>query len=261
MRFMLEDGISAPDAVDRAVFSRAARHASASRPPVDVAIDSILAGKNDVYVGGKRISNSTRMIIRSYGEQYFANTGSTAVRGELIRYLEPDQYEALFNSSTESLQSMYVKFDQFNIGDVEIMFYQYVPVLLQDEFATAGQSVLVQRISYNKMILYNPIESTVNLFEINDVPRSFERALQTDIIHVFNENMNAIVRAYHLPSETAVELQTRLTTIDACLRIFKQHFAGFPDSLRDAFRTGEVIPVRYMLSGMDFSSFFSVFAN
>ena len=66
MRFMLEDGISAPDAVDRAVFSRAARHASASRPPVDVAIDSILAGKNDVYVGGKRISNSTRRIIRSY---------------------------------------------------------------------------------------------------------------------------------------------------------------------------------------------------
>ena len=261
MRYILEEGVSPSEAVDRAVYSRAARYASTSRPPADVAIASILEGKNAVYIGGKRMSDSTLLIIRAYGKQYFARTGSIAIRGELIRYLAPDQYEALFNSPTESLQSIYNKFNQFNVGDVEIVFYRYKPVLLQDEFETAGQSVLVQRISNDKMLLFNPIESTVHIFDIKNTPLSFERALQTDIIHVFNENMNAIVRAYYLPGETTLELYTRLTTIDACLRVFRQNFAGFPDSLRDAFRAGEVRPLRYMLSSMDFSSFFSVYAD
>ena len=242
MRFMLEDDLTAEQAVKRAISSRPleARTKSTARKMYDLPVSMILDGKENVRINGVLLSGKTRRIIRELGKEYFATTKRSTIFNELKNQLDLDQYNLLIKKEvTKGTYTTYSTFKDMEVGEFRTLFYDYRPLLEKyGGLNNTGHAVLVQRISPEQLILYNPYKSQVDLIPVLDQPWEFEDALIKTDSNMYEKDVRNINRAYHAPEGTLEAQQKRLVRIDSAIRVFEENFGALPEEIKNAIKTG-----------------------
>ena len=259
MRFMLEDDLTVEQAVKRAISSRPmeARTKSTARKMYDLPISMILDGKENVRINEVLLSGKTRRIIRELGEEYFATTERSTIVDELKNQLDLDQYKLLNHEVTKGTYTTYSTFKDMEVGEVRTLFYDYRPLLEKyGGLKKYGHAVLVQRISPEQLLLYNPYKSQVDLIPVLDQPWEFEDALTKTVSNLYERDVRNISRAYHAPEDTLAAQQKRLVRIDSAIQIFEENFGVLPEEIKNAIRTGNIND--FQLSSFELYGFISV---
>ena len=262
MRYMLEDDLTAEQAVKRAISSRPLEVRTepvGERFAYEVPISMILDGKENVRLNGVLLSGKTRRIIRELGREYFALKEDEAIYYELKKLLDPEQSALLGQEITKGTYTTYSTFKDMEVGEVRTLTYIYRPLLKEyGALDNRGHAVLVQRISPEKLILYNPSKSTVDLIPVLDQPWEFEDALNNTVMNVYKSDVRNIRRAYHALGDTLEAQQKRLVRIDSAIRVFEGNFGDLPEEIKNAIRTGNFNSDDFQLSSFELYGFLSV---
>ena len=118
--------------------------------------------------------------------------------------------------------------------------------------------MLIQRISPEQLLLYNPYKSQVDLIPVLDQPWEFEDALTKTVSNLYERDVRNISRAYHALGDTLEAQQKRLVRIDSAIQIFEENFGVLPEEIKNSIRTGNFNDDDFQLSSFELYGFLSV---
>jgi hypothetical protein len=174
MRSILDDGKLGSNSTELITANRA--KSSANHTLNEAAIGSVLSNKDEVQINERLLNGKTRDYIHE-NSGYFASGKGANLENDIHVSIDTDQANLILNPKPENADVMFARLSNQKIGQTDLIEFDSLSQINGTQIKSK-QTILVQRISSDRGIIYNGKDSTVHFFNYED-PGQFNLIIKT----------------------------------------------------------------------------------